>query len=52
MRNEYLFFPNTTQKDFLDATSRIYDMEINPPMIINEEDLVPEQAGDDYDPAA
>ena len=47
IRNEYLFFPNTTQKDFLDATSRIYDMSINPPMIINEEDLVPEVVEDD-----
>ena len=46
-RNEYLFFPNTTQKDFLDATSRIYDMEINSPMLINEADLVPEVVEDD-----
>jgi hypothetical protein len=40
-RNEYLFFPNTVRKDFLDATSRIYDMSINPPMIIDERDLYP-----------
>ncbi len=51
VRNEYLFFPNTTKKDFLDATSRIYDMDINSPMILNEEDLVPEQVLDDCEPA-
>ena len=50
IRNEYLFFPNTTKKDFLDATSRIYDMSINPPMIIDERDLYPEGEVDDFDP--
>lgn len=40
-RNEYLFFPNTTLKDFLDALSRIYDMNISAPMIYNQSDLVP-----------
>jgi len=42
LRNEYLFFPATTSKDFFDAMSRIYDMEINAPMIYNEEDLLPD----------
>ena len=42
IKREYLFFPNTTMKDFLDALSRIYDMDIQAPMIYNEEDLVPE----------
>ena len=39
--NEYMFFPATTSKDFLDAMSRIYDMEISAPMIYNEVDLLP-----------
>jgi len=44
--NEYLFFPATTNKDFLDAMSRIYDININPPQIINDEDILPEWEGD------
>jgi len=45
--NEYLFFPATTKKDFMDAMSRLYDLEdFNPPMIYNEADLIPEHAGD------
>lgn len=39
--NEYPFFPNTKQKDFFDAMSRIYDMEIAPPVIYNESDVYP-----------
>lgn len=39
---EFLFFPNTTAKDLLDATSRIYDMEYSAPVIINETDTLPE----------
>jgi hypothetical protein len=39
--NEYLFFPNTTLKDFLDALSRIYDMKISAPMVYNQSDLTP-----------
>ena len=42
MENEYQFFPNTTYKDFFDAMSRIYDMEMSPPMSYSEEDLLPE----------
>lgn len=41
VKNEYLFFPNTTAKDFLDATSRIYDMEPVPPIIYSEADVLP-----------
>jgi len=47
LNNEYYFFPATTAKDFLDAMSRIYDLDINPPQIINERDLLPEYVGDD-----
>ena len=39
--NEYMFFPATTSKDFLDAMSRIYDLEISAPIIYSEEDLLP-----------
>jgi len=41
--NEYLFFPATTAKDFLDAMSRVYDLEMSPPQIIEDEgSLIPE----------
>lgn len=46
LKNEYLFFPNTTQKDFLDALSRIYDMDPQPPLIYNDEMLEPEVFAD------
>lgn len=42
IKHEYLFFPNTTYKDFMDAMSRIYDIEITAPIIYNEENLEPE----------
>ena len=32
INNEYIFFPNTTNDDGLDALSRIYDMEPSPPI--------------------
>lgn len=44
--NEYIYFPATTAKDFLDAMSRIYDLDIRPPIIYNEFDVYPEYAGD------
>lgn len=44
--NEYSFFPATTVKDFMDSMSRFYDLDINPPQIISESDLLPEYAGD------
>jgi hypothetical protein len=46
MNNEYLFFPATTLKDFMDAMSRFYDLEMNPPQIVKEEDLLPAYEGD------
>lgn len=36
INREYLVFPNTTMKDFLDALSRIYDMEISAPILYYE----------------
>lgn len=45
-QNEYLFFPATTMKDFLDAMSRIYDLDIEPPMIVADEDTLPPYDGD------
>lgn len=47
INTEFLFFPNTTAKDLLDATSRIYDMEYCAPLIINENDLLPEESAFD-----
>lgn len=45
--NEYLFFPATTLKDFLDAMSRVYDLEnFNPPQFYRDEMLIPEH--EDY----
>jgi hypothetical protein len=46
MQNEYLFFPATTMKDFMDAMSRFYDLDMHPPQIVRDEDLVPEYMGD------
>lgn len=44
--NEYLFFPATTQKDMLDAMSRFYDLDMNPPQKVDEKDLYPEHSHD------
>jgi len=46
IRNEWIFFPNTTAKDMLDALSRIYDMDPRAPMIINEDDCLPDYVED------
>ena len=47
--NEYMFFPATTSKDVMDAMSRIYDMDPQPPMLlVDEENLVPEDADLDF----
>jgi hypothetical protein len=44
--NEYIFFPATTYKDFFDAMSRLYDLDIGPPAKYNEKDLVPAYVGE------
>ena len=46
LANEYSFFPATTQKDFMDAMSRIYDIDMSPPQIIHDDQLNPEHEGD------
>lgn len=40
--DEYLFFPFSATKDFIDACSRIYDMEPRPPVIVDQSSLEPE----------
>jgi len=44
--DEYLVYPFAVHDDFLDACSRIYDIEAVPPIIINERDLEPEVFAD------
>lgn len=44
--DEYLVYPFAVHDDFLDACSRIYDIEAVPPLIINEQDLEPEVFAD------
>ena len=42
LANEYMLFPATTQKDFLDVMSRIYDMpDYVIPGVYNESDVMP-----------
>lgn len=38
---EYLFFPTSKDKDFLDAMSRVFDLQPVPPMIYNDADVYP-----------
>jgi hypothetical protein len=44
--NEYLVYPSVHFADLLDATSRIYDMDYQPPQIVAERDLEPESYED------
>lgn len=46
IQNEYLFFPATTAKDFMDAMNRFYDLEMRPPMIMHEADVTPPALSD------
>lgn len=39
---EYLFYPFSSKKDLIDATSRVYDMDPVPPVLIDQADLEPE----------
>lgn len=41
--NEYLFFPATTRLDLMDAMSRIYDVDIAPPMVYDDDDVYPDE---------
>jgi hypothetical protein len=40
--DEYLVYPFSKHDDFLDACSRIYDMDYQPPIIVNQASLEPE----------
>lgn len=40
--DEYLVYPFSRNDDFLDACSRIYDMDYRPPLVIDEQLLEPE----------
>ena len=44
--DEYLTFPFSQTKDFIDAMSRIYDMEPRPPVIVDQGLLEPEVYSD------
>jgi hypothetical protein len=44
--DEYLTYPFSIHDDILDAASRIYDMDYQPPVIIDEKMLEPEEFSD------
>jgi Terminase large subunit, T4likevirus-type, N-terminal len=44
--NEYLIYPAVMFADLLDASSRIYDMDYQAPVIVNDKDLEPESYED------
>ena len=47
INQEMMFFPATVKMDGLDSMSRFYDLQMNPPMIMDERDVYPESPGDD-----
>lgn len=44
--DEYLTYPFSSKKDLIDATSRLYDMDPVPPIVIDERTLEPEAYAD------
>ena len=46
--NEYKLFPHNKLKDFLDALSRIYDLDLLPPMYMGNVQLAQENDHDNY----
>jgi hypothetical protein len=44
--DEFLTYPFSAKKDFIDATSRLYDMDPLPPVIVDERMLEPEVFAD------
>jgi hypothetical protein len=46
LKEQIMFYPFAPLKDLIDATSRIYDMEPRPPVIIDESELTPEAYND------
>lgn len=42
LKEQVMFYPFAPLKDLIDATSRIYDMEPRPPVIIDQSELEPE----------
>jgi hypothetical protein len=46
LKEQIMFYPFAPLKDLIDATSRIYDMEPRPPIIIDETELTPEAYND------
>jgi len=46
MLDEYLTFPYCVHDDFMDATSRIFDIDALPPIIVDQTTLEPEVFSD------
>jgi hypothetical protein len=42
LRMQFAFFPFCDKKDLIDATSRIYDLEVRPPVYVDSSTLEPE----------